>query len=122
MKDSIFGSILMAFVRSGGLNIASRCTCSLPGMFKGEIGTYLGDQVSILEKVFPDSTLLLEEGFVLFSWAPLSYRTYLAILCFSVSLLISPSRLRTLEDRNSVLLLFEYSVPTTYYVFNSDVC
>lgn len=87
-------------------------------MFKGETGTYLRDDGSVLEEVFPDSTLLLEEGFVFFSWAPLSYRTYLAILCLSVSLLIFTSRLCTLEGRNRVLLLFEYSVPSTYYVFN----
>lgn len=67
-QHSTFSSILMAIIKSGGFNVVSRCTYSLLGMFKREIGhpRTLG---SVLEEIFPDSALLLEEkGFVFFSW------------------------------------------------------
>lgn len=51
-------SVRMVFVRSGGLNAVSTCAYSLPGMFKGEIGTHLrGWGQFFIYEAFPDNTL-----------------------------------------------------------------
>lgn len=84
-QHSTFSSILKAFIKSGGLNIVSRCTYSLPGMFKGEIGTHLRTLGSVLKEIFPDSTLLLEEGFFVFLLSsPLiqDLPCYIMLACF----------------------------------------
>lgn len=65
-QHSTFSSILMAFIKSGGLNVVSRCTYSLPGMFKGEMGTHLRIWGQFLRKFFLT---------VLYSWR--------RALCFS---------------------------------------
>lgn len=68
-QHSTFSSILMALIKSGGFNVVSRCTYSLPGMFKGEIGTHLRTWGQFLRKFF--LTVLYSwrrEGFMFFSW------------------------------------------------------
>lgn len=42
----------MAGIRSEGLNAASRCASSLPGMFRGETGTHLRGWRQLFMKLF----------------------------------------------------------------------
>lgn len=100
-------------LKSEGLNAVSGCASSSPHLFKGETGTHPKSQ---LYRCFSWQYPLLLEVDCVFS-PVLSSNTELA--CYYIQLVYLPSGLWTLEDRDIVLSLFDFSVLGTYYVFNT---
>lgn len=102
-------SVLMAGIRSEGLNAASRCASSLPGMFRGETGTHLRGWHQLFMKLFLTILCIPGGGLcVVLVGLPLTQnlRCCVMLVCFLFYL----PRLWTLEDRDSV----------SYHCFNSQ--
>lgn len=63
-RQGTLSLVLVALVRSRGPNTASRCACSLPGMFEGDTGPTSGLR-GCPEDVFPDGAPVVLLGFPL---------------------------------------------------------